>query len=112
MTLTADLIHAAELLDIDAQAEEDSCAIGKRLWTCADCPGRKPGGECPAKANVTERRAIATVIRAHARYVKANPLGGPAKVFDAIADRIRAGESRAAVLYDYDLKDVSRRKKK
>jgi hypothetical protein len=29
-----------------------------------------------------------------------NPLGGPAKVFDAIADRIRAGDEYYAVLHD------------
>lgn len=36
-------------------------------------------------------------------YRKKNPLGGPAKMFDAIADRIRAGEEYHAVLRDYNL---------
>jgi hypothetical protein len=38
-----------------------------------------------------------------AAYAKANPLGGPARMFDAIAERIRAGEDYYEVLADYDL---------
>ena len=34
-------------------------------------------------------------------YRQKNPLGGPAKVFDAMADRVRAGEDYYAVLRDY-----------
>lgn len=34
-------------------------------------------------------------------YEQANPLGGPAKVFDAMADAIRAGDSYHAVLRQY-----------
>jgi hypothetical protein len=34
-------------------------------------------------------------------YREANPLGGPAKVFDAMADCIRAGDSYEAVLKEY-----------
>ena len=36
-----------------------------------------------------------------AEYAKRNPLGGPAKVFDAMASRIRAGEDYYSVLADY-----------
>jgi hypothetical protein len=36
-----------------------------------------------------------------ARYRKANPFGGPAKVFDAMASRIRAGDDYHEVLKDY-----------
>jgi hypothetical protein len=38
-----------------------------------------------------------------ADYAAKNPLGGPARVFEVIADRIRAGEDYYAVLEDYDL---------
>jgi len=34
-------------------------------------------------------------------YEAANPLGGPARMFDAIAERIRSGEDYYAVLADY-----------
>jgi len=43
-----------------------------------------------------------------AEYRAANPLGGPAKMFDAIADRIRAGEEYYAVLADYDVTVLGR----
>lgn len=36
-------------------------------------------------------------------YATANPLGGPAKVFEAAAQRIRAGESLTEVMDDYGL---------
>jgi|GEM_PF-6577834 len=35
------------------------------------------------------------------KYAELNPLGGPAKVFDAMASRIRAGEDYFSVLADY-----------
>jgi hypothetical protein len=38
-----------------------------------------------------------------AAYAEANPLGGPARMFEAIAERIRAGEDYYAVLDDYGL---------
>jgi hypothetical protein len=38
-----------------------------------------------------------------AAYAKANPLGGPATMFETIAGRIRAGEEFYAVLADYGL---------
>jgi len=41
------------------------------------------------------------------KYAKDNPLGGPAKMFEAIASRIRAGEDYYAVLDDYDLQHKS-----
>lgn len=37
-------------------------------------------------------------------YAKRNPLGGPAKMFDAIASRIRAGEDYHEVLRDYGVR--------
>ena len=39
-----------------------------------------------------------------AAYAEKNPLGGPARMFDAIADRIRAGEPMTEVLEDFNLK--------
>lgn len=35
------------------------------------------------------------------QYAADNPLGGPARMFDAIAERIRSGEEYYAVLKDY-----------
>lgn len=42
-------------------------------------------------------------IRASESYAKANPLGGPARMFESMAARIRAGEDYYSVLDDYDL---------
>ena len=41
-------------------------------------------------------------------YALANPLGGPANVFYAMADRIRAGEDYYHVLDDYGLQHVGK----
>lgn len=41
--------------------------------------------------------------RAKRAYAEINPLGGPAKVFEAVASRIRAGENLADVMDDYGL---------
>lgn len=41
-------------------------------------------------------------------YREKNPLGGPAKVFDAMADQIRAGEDFNKVIADYGWCPVSR----
>lgn len=46
---------------------------------------------------------LARRLRAAARYHRVNPLGGPARMFDAIAARLRAGEAWALVLADYGL---------
>lgn len=54
------------------------------------------------------RTASATTSSAAAKeYARRNPLGGPAKVFEAMAARIRAGEEYYSVLDDYDLQHKS-----
>jgi hypothetical protein len=41
------------------------------------------------------------------RYAGHNPLGGPAKVFDAMADAIRAGDEYHAVLRQYGFAEIA-----
>lgn len=48
-----------------------------------------------------EYRGVAKRLRRAAKYFGSNPLGGPAKVFDAMADRIRAGDDYYEVLKDH-----------
>ena len=48
-------------------------------------------------------RAVLATLQRMAEYRANNPLGGPAAMFDTIADRIRAGEPMADVLADYGL---------
>lgn len=43
---------------------------------------------------------------AAAEYARANPLGGPASVFEAAAERIRSGEPLDEVMQDYALQWV------
>ena len=54
-------------------------------------------GKCQACGH---EHAIPTTPAA-IEYRKRNPLGGPAKMFDAIADRIRSRENYDEVLADY-----------
>ena len=46
----------------------------------------------------------ADLPRPAADYAAKNPLGGPASMFEVMAERIRAGEDYAAVLADYGLR--------
>lgn len=54
------------------------------LWACNECKLR-----------------FEPINAAKKRYEAANPLGGPARMFEAIAERIRAGEEYHSVLADY-----------
>lgn len=54
------------------------------LWSCEECKLR-----------------FEPINAAKQRYESANPLGGPARMFEAIAERIRSGEDYYAVLADY-----------
>lgn len=60
----------------------------------------KPEAQARTRAGTTptERKPSA---EAAAEYAARNPLGGPAKVFEAMAERIRAGEEYYSVLDDY-----------
>ncbi len=53
-----------------------------------------------------EEIALEKQLRKAAAYWKPNPLGGPAKVYDAIADLIRAGDPIDDVLRDYGLQYI------
>lgn len=53
--------YAAALLREDAQAEEESCMVGYKLWTCADCP-RDQHGKCKAQHNVENRHKTAAAL--------------------------------------------------
>lgn len=89
------LERSAELLD---QAAEE-------IQTAHTIDGRWPlPYDSSAKRDFQELRAIAKGLRKAYKYHKPNCLGGPAKIFDAIADRIRAGEKMKLVMADYDLK--------
>ena len=56
------------------------------------------------------RIALAKRLRKIAEYHKPNPLGGPARVFDMMADRIRGGEDYNFILAEYGFKVDKERK--
>ena len=97
-----------ETLESAAEIIEESA----RVLRCEffDYFERKRWGSQHAKARYQTQVAIAKNLRKIAAYHKVNPLGGPAKVFDAIADRIRAGEKCVDVLADYGFRTVKVRK--
>ncbi len=50
-----------------------------------------------------ENACLRSALAGYQEYADGNPLGGPASIFDAIAERIRAGEDYDAVLHDYGI---------
>lgn len=48
-----------------------------------------------------QTQEAAKALAAQVKYQKANPLGGQAKVFQAMADAIRAGDSYESVLLQF-----------
>lgn len=52
------LTQAAALLQEDATAEQESCAIGEKQLACPDCT-KDRDGKCQPMRNVEERRKAA-----------------------------------------------------
>jgi hypothetical protein len=89
------LERSAELLELSAEEIRIAHTVRGR-WSRDDEHG--------AKRDFKELRDMAKGLRKAHKYHKPNCLGGPAKMFDAIADRIRAGEKMMAVMADYEMK--------
>lgn len=89
------LERSAELLERSAEEIRIAHTVGGR-WPRNDEHG--------ARRDHQELRDMAKGLRKAHKYHKPNCLGGPAKMFDAIADRIRAGEKMKSVMADYGLK--------
>lgn len=89
------LERAALLLEGEAAA----------LKECHTLRGRWSRDECSevAKAAHAEMTTTAKSLRAAHKYMRINPLGGPAKVFDACADAIRAGDSTEQAMANFGL---------
>lgn len=87
--------RAALLLDGEAQALKE-CHTLRGKWT------RDETSEV-AKAAFDDMTATAKALRAAHKYMRSNPLGGPAKVFDACADAIRAGDPIEQAMANFGL---------
>lgn len=61
-----------------------------------------------ARRDHDELREVAKGLRKARQYFVPNPLGGPATLFDAIADRIRAGEDMKSVMADHGIEFKSK----
>ncbi len=92
------LERAAEVLDAEAAALKEAESRNGRWW----------GDYATAKEAHDEMRGLAKQLRKSAAYHKPNPLGGPARVFDACADSIRAGDSITRAMAEYGLKWAKR----
>jgi len=94
---------------VDGYCYDLTCGpVGDFLFACDDpahiafvqAEGARMDREREAR---DEARRASTPRSAREEYAKKNPLGGPATVFLAIAERLKAGEEYHAVLADYDL---------
>ena len=89
------LERSAELLELHAEELRAAHTIRGR-WPKEDEHG--------ARRDFDEMCDMAKGLRKAHKYHKPNPLGGPAKMFDSIADRMRAGDSMKECMADYGLK--------
>lgn len=79
--------------------------IAEEIWISHTIAGRWPKDDKHgARRDYKELCAMAKGLRKAHKYHKPNPLGGPSSMFDAIADRMRAGDSVKECMADYGLK--------
>lgn len=97
-TLTELLVDAADAIEHNALVLRQTNTIRGRYHR--DALGRA------AKAQYQIDMQLVRHLRRAERYWARNPLGGPAKVFDAMADCLRAGEPYQDVLRDYGFRSV------
>lgn len=96
MSHTALLNRAALIIEMDAES----------LKQCHTVNGRWTKSEAGPKREWAEMVKTAKELRKAAAYFQAAPLGGQAKVFDACADAIRAGEPMDKAMRLFGLKFV------
>ena len=68
--------------------------------------GKWPKDEANVKAEYRLRRDLAAKLRRAKKYHEPNPLGGPARTFDAIADSVRAGDDLDVTMARYGVQWV------
>jgi len=88
------LARSAELLEQNAEEIRVSHTVRGR-WPRPD--------ETGARRDFRELRDLAKQLRSAHKYHHRNCLGGPASMFDAMADRIRGGEPVASCMEDFGL---------
>lgn len=92
-SLVDTLQSAAELLELEAAALFE-CNTYRGAWTQPDHG---------AKAEHDTMVEVIRQLRRAAEYARPNPLGGPAVVFEACANAIRAGDDIDQAMVNYGL---------
>lgn len=93
------------LLYLLERSEELLDRAAEEIYAAHTLRGRWPKEDnCFARQDYKELRALVKGLRKAHKYHTKHFLGGQATMFDAIADRIRAGEKMKAVMADYGLK--------
>jgi hypothetical protein len=103
--------HLAEVLPFAELLERAAFEIRKHadeLRLAHTIGGRWPAGEEDVRAEFDELAALADRLSKSAKYHRPNPMGGPAVVFDACADSIRAGDSIHSAMANYGLEWTTR----
>lgn len=83
---------------------EELCALGEIQAAFPQDPRHRQvtlGMVAAIRELSAEVERLQTDLLGVKEYREKNPLGGPAKVFDAMADQIRAGDDYRAVMLDY-----------
>ncbi len=96
----ADVLPYAELLERAAFVIRRDADELRRSHTIR---GRWPDEEASVRDEFYELTALADKLAKSAKYFRPNPHGGPAVVFDACADSIRAGDPIDSAMRDYGL---------
>ena len=94
----ADTESYAKAADKGCEELRDELAAAARRMKCTRA-------DCPHESGVIAPCPVCAPSLADA-YAAVNPLGGPAVVFDAMAERLRAGEDYYAVLMDYGFQRI------
>lgn len=101
--LCATLLEAAKILTEYADELRRCCTVGGR--------GQDWCGDLSARDFERKIREVVKRLRKAEDYHRPNPMGGPAKMFDVMADCIRAGDPVDLVIANYGLRWVKTRKK-
>ena len=94
------------LIELLGRAAEEIDREAGSLRACHTVRGRWPTDTAETRAVYQELRDLAAGLRRAKKYHEPNPLGGPARVFDVIADRVRGGDDLDATMADMSVQWV------
>lgn len=101
MSKVPDMIAFNRMLDHARKLERELAQARAELERAQGAEADLAAMLIRAERAEAERDVVLTDLRGVKKYRESSPLGGPAKVFDAMADSIRAGSDFYAVLREY-----------